>query len=503
MEFNEPTTTTTSTIPKSWTLQSRNIKEPHGKEIYCVAWSDDVFVDETENTSDSSSHLAINAHSHKNHHRKKSTNAARQQAENGKYYTLATCGSNLVTIYEVSDQPASSLRCIQSYVDLDDDESFNTCVFAGRSYGSSNLDENVPPQQQQLPSRVAGPKRQRQDSNEPNMDSTAFILSNITNADRRQGPLMVCAAGYRGVIKIIDPVRQALSVNICGHGGEIYDLKRSPTDEWMILSSSADQSIRLWNLRTVSCVAMFTGNEGHLSGVLCVSWHESGTKFASSGLDNVIKLWTLEHPVIQDKLHQSESLQVRRWDDQNASACLQPTIQQSPYFSSSKLHNDYVDCIQFLGDLLLSKSTTNTIILWIPTSSMQDNNLGRASSSESDDSASEDENEGPSSDENSKNDFVVFRTFRLSDCEVWYMKFGTNLDNRLLAMGNSKGKIKIWDIDSDVNAKPIVSLTVPTQSAVRMVSFSPNQRSIVACCDDSTVWKWDAAGTTTSWSNQR
>jgi polycomb protein EED len=83
------------------------------------------------------------------------------------------------------------------------------------------------------------------------------------------------------------------------------------------------------------------------------------------------------------------------------------------------------------------------------------------------------------------------------------MKFGTNLDNRLLAMGNSKGKIKIWDIDSDVNAKPIVSLTVPTQSAVRMVSFSPNQRSIVACCDDSTVWKWDAAGTTTSWSNQR
>lgn len=466
-----------------------------------MAWSDDEFMDEPQ--TDDEFFVDILKQ------RSRAEDAASpfsNRTEEKKYFSLATCGGNQVSIYEVSNQPGSSLRCIQSYVDVDDKEAFNACVFAGRSYGEPIVlkddiddddDDDDDSSNPKSPPRITGRKRNRPDNagddqNSIDIDDNQDLqtpLSRASDADHRRGPMMVCAAGSRGIIKVIDPVRKSICIRMMGHGGDVFDLKRSPADEWMILSGSADQSIRCWNLRTASCIAMFAGNEGHLGGVISVSWHVSGMKFASSGLDNAVRLWSMDEPVVQHKIHQSQSLKVRPWDVEHAEPCFQPTMVQSPYFSSTKLHNDYVDCIQFVEDLLLSKSTNNTIILWMPINKAKDSNVASLPSS--------------SDDSNSTMDYVVFRTFLLTDCENWFMRFGTTPDLRFLALGNAKGKIMIWDIDSPVDAKPITTLTLPNKQSVRNVSFSPNQKSMVVCCDDSTVWKFDVTVTTSSNGHQR
>jgi len=46
--------------------------------------------------------------------------------------------------------------------------------------------------------------------------------------------------------------------------------------------------------------------------------------------------------------------------------CRQPVYVHYPIFSSTELHNNYVDNIRWYGDLLFSRSTEPNIILWKP-----------------------------------------------------------------------------------------------------------------------------------------
>jgi WD40 repeat protein len=77
---------------------------------------------------------------------------------------------------------------------------------------------------------------------------------------------------------------------------------------------------------------------------------------------------------------------------------------------------------------------------------------------------------------------------------LWFVRFGTTAKCKRLAIGNSKGEIKLWDIDDgNSNKKSLCVLThAQCTSTIQMISFCPDSTCFVAVCDEGRVWKWDA-----------
>ena len=80
-----------------------------------------------------------------------------------------------------------------------------------------------------------------------------------------------------------------------GHGGKINHLTNHPFDNNVVISSSGDHSIRMWNIESGMCLCIFGGHNGHRDEVLCSSVHINGRYLASCSIDHSIKIWDLYH----------------------------------------------------------------------------------------------------------------------------------------------------------------------------------------------------------------
>ena len=517
-----------SHTPKGFHLRGA-IKEHHGHPIYGMAWS---------------------PHTH--------TESCHDGKDKQTISYFATCAGPCASIYEVvtlhkSGSGAKSLSKAQPpslrqvYRDVDDGETFYTCAFGGRGTGSpvgfspvgavinepdedcgkghtSNIvyfdsskrnkgladqdatnsdgdDDRVTSQSSQ--------KRQKTDSLTQN---NPFLFPFSSTQD---GPPLLCLAGTRGIIKVIDTVRRSLFLTLSAHTDEITDLQFSPTNEWLLLSASYDESIRLWNLRRGTNVAVFTGHDGHRRQVLSVAWHFSGTKFASCAMDNTIKLWNVMDAndksavCVEAAIEASDAvmpndypkIKVYSGKTKPVETKFKPVIQQTPYFSTNRVHTDYVDCVQFIGDLILSKSVHNKVVLWKP---LLEKSEQHDENQTDHDAESESSSRIPSA-------ILFLMEFTLSHCDSWFVRFHSPPPNhRVLALGNQRGKVKVWHIGGEKGCHPeqkfyynlttsgVNGIRASTNQdssglTVRMVKFSPDVSCLVAVCDDATVWMWEAS----------
>jgi polycomb protein EED len=420
---------------------------------------------------------------------------------------LATVAGRYVTIFRTNvtinlsnpDEAAQScsgpLEPAQSYYDPCEDEELYCCVFAGtvQSHTSFLMDKALADrrisaglQSHEYKDYLSLPVAKRRKSFSPSREREKQTGSQQ----------LLCVGGKGGVVKVVDTWHRRLLYSLrCLD--EVWDLQRSPVDEWIIVSASKDTTARIWNLQDGgSLLYILGGHGGHRDALIagtCVdkepsvirasfhatttqpllvaSWHPSGEWVATTGIDMHIKIWNVDRCGVQ-VCDNDSNLMFGLTKSQDTDT----KRQQMPVFSTASLHNSAVDSISFVGDLLISRSCDECIELWSPRGLFDGCDV--------------------SSRKHVMSDFIHLRHFHIpcSQC-LWYVKCAVDPTCRLLAAGNDRGEVYVWDIfGSDEPLQILTTSSSKQQSCIRDVKFSRDGTTLVATDDSGTMTKWDLIG---------
>lgn len=231
----------------------------------------------------------------------------------------------------------------------------------------------------------------------------------------------VCAAGKKGVLRVINIQKGKLENSLIGHGEAINDMKVHPRDPALVITASKDESLRLWNLRVGITIAVFAGLKGHRGEVVHTDFNRDGSRFASCGIDNSVRIWDFyENENVVAAVKQSHEIADLGFkgthvyaDKTGSRKKFKVPIAQFPFFVTRKVHKHYVDCVMWVGDLLLSKSVHNRMFLWEPE---QDRESLASPATE----------------------YTLLEEYVLEVCNVWFIRFALSRNRRLVACGNDK-----------------------------------------------------------------
>lgn len=224
----------------------------------------------------------------------------------GEPIIFATCGSNRVNIYEC--QTGGEIALLQCYSDAFSDEEYYACCW---SFDPNNLKP------------------------------------------------ILAVGGLKKIIRIISPTTVTSNKHFMGHGDAIYEIKAHPKNPSLLLSASKDNSVRLWNIQTDVCVAIFGGAEGHMTEVLSCDFDTTGDRIATGGMDNTVRVWNLNQPTVQSAIDESST-----FDRNENRYAFKTVIEQFPDHSVDNIHSNYVDCVKWIGNLIFSK-VSQFAVCWL------------------------------------------------------------------------------------------------------------------------------------------
>jgi polycomb protein EED len=300
--------------------------------------------------------------------------------------------------------------------------------------------------------------------------SSSILNSCAWNYVEQSVPL-ISVAGPSGLIKVLNAVTGALVTTLVGHGAEINDIATHPLYPWILASASGDHSIRIWDLRRKieigenACLIICGHGLGHKEPVLTCAWHSSGAYLISGGQDHMVCVWT-----IPDLAPESPFFDCSESPAKSQRSSAETKVIHYPHFATSAVHSNYIDCICFYGDMILSKAAAeNKIVMWMITGfnskappPSPDSAPGTGTFQETRSGFflqrySNEELHRTSSGELLQLQKIPLLTrlleFQVPFSDLFYMRFSLLMPSRahphlhpVLAIGNTKTKIFFWDL---------------------------------------------------------
>lgn len=273
-------------------------------------------------------------------------------------------------------------------------------------------------------------------------DDGSYSFNSICWTQDTEGRPLLCAAGSTPRSILIYSIEADKPIRtLAGHGKAINDLQISPIAPNILASASEDYSIRIWNLdpefEQQPCVMILAG-QGHRQPLLALEFHPNGRWLLSGGMDTAIAVWDIPPlPELNDTRTKYQ----------------EPRLKSYPCFFSEEIHTNYVDCLKWYGDAILSRAALpsntpaikNELLLWqidgfnsnaAPPALPPIPYPGKYSRSAFPHAA---ESRG----------FHRLLTFKTDNTGRFYLRFGLyhEPDKRpILVMGNTISKFLFWDL---------------------------------------------------------
>ncbi|CAF0889131.1 unnamed protein product [Didymodactylos carnosus] len=185
----------------------------------------------------------------------------------------------------------------------------------------------------------------------------AWTLINDSSTSN-QPKVLLAAAGFRGVIRIIDITNQ-WNPNSLKNAGEVYHLVFSKTKPNLLVTASKNCTVCLWDVLASINLVIFHGSNGHTDQVICADINDEGTMIASSGMDLTINLWSLTKDEIVKQIQIAE-------DNRNSSKkrLIKTSRIAFPDAQATSAHENFIDCIKWYDDLIISRAADDTFCIW-------------------------------------------------------------------------------------------------------------------------------------------
>ena len=226
---------------------------------------------------------------------------------------------------------------------------------------------------------------------------------------------------------------------LIGHKNDINDLKFLIVNQNILISASSDSTVRLWDVKQKKLLCIYGGPFGHPSHVLTVDFHYSEQFIASAGFDQVVMFWDIDF--VLKKYNNNK---------ENNFKCV---LKTKPFFETL-VHENYIDTVKFMGDLVLSKSTNGVILLW-----------------------------KPMFNDEKDHHFVIRKLFYTSS-KIWYIKFHLNLTDNLVFIGDVGG-LYIFDLNNHKysnSSMPEIFEPLPknnTENLYRCVNYDYTRKLVI------------------------
>ena len=227
-------------------------------------------------------------------------------------------------------------------------------------------------------------------------------------------------------------------------------------------------------------MAILAGARGHRNELLSVDFHptidaEGKMKLVTGAMDNCVKVWAT--PPLADSMAEAAT-----W--RKPLANFRTIIIDTPMFSSSSVHDDYVDCVGWLGDTVLSKSVDGIVKLWVP-----DEPVGVVHAR--------------------GNQFRSVSAFEQKDANLWWIRFAVSGSRNAFALGNIKGLVLVWRLDArggltraparlaafpakrSATNKVAPEFALDGYTVVRQCAISRDGDVVIAACDSGLICRWD------------